>query len=350
VGVPTEQEVLKLFGQLPAELGLSSITIEGESLGSLAVYPISLSGMPAGDVAAVRKMKLAYKVEVFIEEQHLTPQTQVAAEQGETWMTYAACTHMNQRPKEFKVSSPLLSYAALKAKAAERMASVRTTMVARYEGAVAPTPPGQAAGGVAAANVSDPAATKAGGVLADDDSDDDDSDTAAPKGPPPQRVSEPTANMGMLADKPAAGGSQRGKDPKPKAGKQGKQPGTGRGRGGRKGGGKGSKKGTEPAVVGQEEDEDGVSVADLQELAVKDKDMADVAAQHESRTGKPSVCFHKLAVKNYLLNQKLGQTLVGAARRRFNFRPWMSSGLVERTDERGRGGGGTDGVAGVARV
>ena len=279
--MPSEQEVLDFLGVTPEALGLSATHLSSPEMGNMTVFPMSLRGLSGGDLAAMRRMRLSYTSGVVLQEHHLTPETEVDACQGASWLSHAASTHVAKRPDELKLrgSKKLRTFAELEGLASAHLGRRQSSMVPRYEG-------GAANKGEAAAESSEPP---------------EEGDAYLPakkrRHLPAQPVQAPSAARGLLAGPQAR---------KPVTASKGR----GRGRGGRTPGAK-----TQPVPDVVEEDEPQVASLDMAQLKDKDTDMYEVATVHESMSGKPSICFHNLQVLRFLRGDKVGQSLNGA--------PWL---------------------------
>ena len=262
--------MLDLFGLSPSVLGLTSSTIQSAELGNRTVYPISLMGMQAGDLAAISKMRISQATGVTLQEHYLTPATQV---RGSTWLAFVAQDHIKKRP-DFSLNrakAKLQTFSKLQAVANSHNERCQGTMGPRFEGGVtAARSPEQL---TEAAN--DPA-----------------EEAAAAYSSPAKKaklrygagslvVPVPTAAKGSLG-----GGQVLAVAKKPKA--QAKL----------KGAARPSRKQSDPAALADAAIEDEaagkITAADLLQLQTADPVMYEVAVCHHNLAGKPSICFRNV--------------------------------------------------------
>ena len=298
IGVPTEQDVIQIFGLSPVSLGLKPTTMQSPDLGSMTVYPMKLHGLSGGDLAAIHKLRFTHSAGVSFEEQYLSPATEMHGSQGDAWLSFAARRHVDNRALNLKSIGDLKSFSALRSVAQSQIARVQQASSVKYEGQ------GHVKREPEDAMVKDDASDskQSGG---------EDDAYATPKGKQrrantqPLILQPPTAERGMLATGKADIVKHR--------------PGVGRGRGGR---GRGA---AQAALADAQavEAEEALASMDVETFRKTDPDMFQVAEMHERHSGKSSVSFQNLDVVRFLQGEKLGQSLTGVAWLPCHLAPWF---------------------------
>ena len=135
VGAPTETEVQKLFGVSAGQLGLERMEITDEENKTLSVYPLELHGVPAEVLAGIRRLRLSSKVKITRSEHFVTPATQIAQGQGESWLSYLAGMLIGKRTKDLGKRGRLAlpDYDSLHARACEMQGILTAQQERMYE-------------------------------------------------------------------------------------------------------------------------------------------------------------------------------------------------------------------------
>ena len=296
--MPNEDEVLDFFGSTPRDLGLPSINIQSPELGTMCVYPVSLRGLSGGDLASMRKMKLSHRAQVIMNEQYLTPATQMISDQGQKWLKHAAQQHIGQRPEACKSKMNLQTCAALMSKAATASAYAQRTMVDRYEGGANEGIKREAV--IKKEPKDEPTADiEKAGSGSDGEAYTPQKKKQRRQPSQPMIVSQPTAALGMLAAPQVVKNQWKGA--------RGRAAGRGRASAG-------SKKPDLRADDCAPADEEMAPDCTLEEFQKSDPDMFEVSERHYELSGKTSMCFRSLSVQKFLEGEKLGQPLNGATR------------------------------------
>ena len=297
LGAPTQTEVQRLFGVSPQHLQLEKWEVKGEDNTNLTIYPIELQGIPMEKLAGIRRLNLKARTVVTGAEHFVRPKTQVAADQGKTWLDYLANQLVQQRKEGLATRRGqvcLPSYEDLHAKAMELQGIITQDQVQYEEAEVtheamesAPVQDGQ------------PCHEEAGFLP-----------SSASRQP---QVMDPDARMREAVGETANQGSARKRSAAGAASNTGAQRAKGRaGTGKRKKTG-----GLDPLdeileAPEEEEDETANANIDWDAFESRDPEMFSVASAHYDLTGKVASCFHYLSPSKFLLGEKLGQVLNGA--------------------------------------
>ena len=123
IGLASESEVSKLFGFNAKQLSLAAINVTVEEGKEMNLFPISLAGMPAGDVAAMRKLRCYQRASIQMKDLLLRPERQIARQQGQEVFSSAVKSHMEKRPTEVRAGQRwrLNSYGALKETSGDKL-------------------------------------------------------------------------------------------------------------------------------------------------------------------------------------------------------------------------------------
>lgn len=287
MGAPTENDIVRIFGVPPADLDLVPVTLQGEDMTTVQVYLVYLDGIPASQLASVRRLKLSCAVKVLHDENFLTPQTQVMGDQGPAWLNFLGGSMMSKRSdfmkdKTKKKSKVPPTWEKLVARSRELLASRRQTISTKYE----------------AATVQDDS-----GVQESEDSQSDPGhgfgdDLDQPKTRRVEIIQDPTVSMEASL---GLGAGER----KPKAAPKRDAKKTASKRGAKK---------KRPLKDDESESEQQECMEESEALNFENDDaMREVAERHELITGKTASCFVNLKVARFLQNEKLGQSLAGVA-------------------------------------
>ena len=151
LGAPTESEVLRLFGVGHRQLGLDPMQCTSEDNQTLSVFPISLHGIPLQKLAGIRRLRLISRVFVSRGEHFVWPASQIAEQQGETWLNFLSTQLTQKRRTDMssKKKGPLnlKTYEDLHAKAMELQGVLSAQQAQMYEDEPAAIAAGEAGDG-----------------------------------------------------------------------------------------------------------------------------------------------------------------------------------------------------------
>lgn len=116
VGLVTEQDLLRLTGatakQLKGHVTPLSLKMDGPTSPSVVMYPISLRGLPADELASMVKGKMYYDLQTSHVESTLKAEDQLAQSQGTKLFSFSTAGLQTHRPM-MKDHHKLMTIAAL---------------------------------------------------------------------------------------------------------------------------------------------------------------------------------------------------------------------------------------------
>ena len=105
----SDTEFVELIGVAPADLKMTPVKIKRtEEGGSMSrAYLVSLRGLDAGDVHALRKLRVFHTATVELDSYMLTRDSQISETQGPAWLDFVRSAEQKDLPSGAKLANRL---------------------------------------------------------------------------------------------------------------------------------------------------------------------------------------------------------------------------------------------------